>query len=117
MPRVHDAVSVALDEQRFSCAVITAKKMQQRDFVVHRRAFGDGDVLRVPRRSTKCTRVKLRHAPEEIWQLSNVVLAFHSGAGCVQPFATWIVRPGGVCIWGHYFESVFDAVADYAERS
>ena len=46
-----------------------------------------------------------------------VVLGFHGGAGAVQPFATWLVRPGGDAVWGHYFDNLFDAVRDYAERS
>jgi len=46
-----------------------------------------------------------------------VVLGFHSGAGAVQPFATWIVTRSGVTVSGSYHESLFDAVADFAERS
>jgi len=46
-----------------------------------------------------------------------IVLGFHSGAGAVQPFATWVMKRGGVTVLGRYFETIFEAVADYAERS
>lgn len=46
----------------------------------------------------------------------TVVLAFHGGAGAVQPFAVWVVYPSGG-LEGHYFETIFEAAVAYAERS
>lgn len=46
----------------------------------------------------------------------NVVLSFHGGAGAIQPFAVWLVYPGGG-LEGRYFETVFEAAVAYAERS
>ncbi len=43
-----------------------------------------------------------------------VVLAHTDG---VQPFVTWLANDDGACMWGHYFDDVEEAKADYLKRS
>ena len=58
---------------------------------------------------------KLKNGADLIEQRGDVVLAKFRVGKC-SSFATWKMDTEGNCYWGHYFDDIKAAVADFNQR-
>lgn len=59
----------------------------------------------------------LANGAQVIALAGDVVLAMREGGSTSVEYVTWRIDAGGACYWGHYFNDIAAAAADFNERA